>query len=149
MATDHHVDSHCLNRQRSVDECLTFGQAAGTGRKVDRIRAKSASGKAETGASSCGVFEEQIGNDDAFQHVQSLSSAEGDSIIMLREIQNRRQLLGRQSFQPQQVPLTPRPAYRKIIEYHQTPFRSRLSFSCLSGESICIRDPIQFTPNPL
>lgn len=149
MATDHHVDSHCLDRQRGVDECLAFGQAAGAGRKVDRIRAKSASGEAETSASSGGVFEEQIGNDDAFQHVQSLSSAEGGSIIVFREIQNGGQLFGRQSLQPQQVPLTPRPAYRKIIEYHQTPFRSRLTFSCLSGESICICDPIQLTVNPL
>ena len=80
---------------------------------------------------------------------ESLSSAEGGSIIVFREVQNGGQLFGRQSLQPQQVPLTPRPAYRKIIEYHQTPFRSRLTFSCLSGESICIRDPIQFTANPL
>ncbi len=149
MATDDHVDSHCLNRQRGVDECLAFGKAAGTGRKVDRIRAKSASGEAETGASSGGVFEKQIGNDNAFQHVQSLRSAKGDSIIVFREIQNGGQLFGRQSLQPQQVPFTPRPAHRKIIEYHHTPFRSRLTFSCLSGESICIRDPIQFTANPL
>jgi succinate dehydrogenase/fumarate reductase flavoprotein subunit len=94
MATDHHVDAHGLNRQRSVDECLAFGQAAGTGRKVDRIRAKSASGEAKTGTSSGGVFEEQISNDDAFQHIQSLSSAEGGSIIVFREIQNGGQLFG-------------------------------------------------------
>jgi hypothetical protein len=94
MATDHHVDSHRLNRQRCVDECLAFGQAAGTGRKVDRIRAKSASGEAKTGASSGRVFEEQISNDNAFQHIQSLSSAEGGSIIVFREIQNGGQLFG-------------------------------------------------------
>ena len=103
VAADNQIDAHGFDSHRGVDEGFAFGKAAGAGGKVDGVGTQPTGSQTEAGAGASGVFEKQVGDDDAFECVESIATAAGGVVKRIGEFEHGIELGGREFFELQQM----------------------------------------------
>jgi hypothetical protein len=119
VSADDQINAHGLNSPGCIDEGFALGEAAGAGRKINGVCPKTLCRQTETGAGPGGVFEEQVGNDSAFEQIDSVAAAVRGDAEQVSNVKDGSELGCGEFFQLQQMLMPPRTSGGEVCKFHR------------------------------
>jgi hypothetical protein len=108
MADDEHVGVHRVQRHRRVDQGLALDHGARRHRHVDHVAAEPLAGDLERGAGAGRALDEAIDDRAAAQEAALLLGLPAELDITVGEVEDVVDVVGRQTLDPEQMPVPER-----------------------------------------